>query len=305
MGGFPNEVLEALWALVWSGEATNDTLAPLRARLHGTRETTKRAQRRGIVVPRSRLGTLPGSEGRWTLRGARGARVPTDTERRTALARSLLDRYGVLTREAVHAEGIETGFTSVYDVLKAMEEAGKVRRGYFIAGHGATQFAQPGADERLRAMRESSNGVEGQEAKTHVLAATDPANAYGATLPWPEREDAHPQRSAGASVILHDGALIGWLGRSEHALLVYAPAEDPQRSLVLHALANALASMVEDGRRKLLLVATVDGEPVERSPLAPYLREAGFLPGARGWLRRKTRLAANGAVSYGDGGVMA
>src|SRR6185436_11174826 len=133
----------------------------------------------------------------------------SETQRRAALARSLLERYGVLTREAVHAEGIIGGFSAVYEVLKAMEEAGRVRRGYFVAGLGATQFALPGADDRLRALRDRSEAPF-----TTVLAATDPANPYGAALAWPERpaEDgaasARPQRAAGASVVLVDGALV-------------------------------------------------------------------------------------------------
>ena len=129
----------------------------------------------------SRRAGPPGSEGRWSRVG-RGRRVPSETERRTALTRALLERHGVLTREAVHAEGGSGGFSAVYGVLKAMEDAAKVRRGYFVAGLGATQFALPGADDRLRGAREAP-----AEARTLILAAMDPANPYGAALAWPER----------------------------------------------------------------------------------------------------------------------
>src|SRR5262249_49071337 len=154
----------------------------------------------------------PGSEGRWSLlpMARAGSLQPTETERRMALARTLLERYGVLTREAVHAEGIAGGFSAVYDVLKALEDSGRIRRGYFVAGLGATQFALPGADDRLRALRDPSD-----EPRTFVLAATDPGNPYGAAIPWPEREGARPQRAAGAQVVLRDGVLVAWAGRTE------------------------------------------------------------------------------------------
>src|SRR5262249_46587894 len=149
---FPPEILAALWDLVWAGEVTNDTLAPLRGYLRGSAgEEKDRRERRGrsLLGMRSRRAGPPGSEGRWSS-AARARDTPTETERRTALVRSLLERHGVLTREAVHAEEVPGGFSAVYDVLKAMEDAGKVRRGYFVAGLGATQFALPGADDELR-----------------------------------------------------------------------------------------------------------------------------------------------------------
>jgi ATP-dependent helicase Lhr and Lhr-like helicase len=305
---FANDLLEALWDLVWAGEVTNDTLAPLRSRLHGPPQEGRRARReevRGRGFRSRRLG-LPGSEGRWSLLPAA---TGTPTERAAALAQLLLARYGVLTREAVHAEGIAGGFSAVYGVLKAMEEAGRARRGYFVAGLGATQFALPGAEERLRALREPARdlartalpaargpqGAEGtalprpSETGTAVLAATDPANPYGATLPWPERqgdEGARPQRSAGAQVVLHEGRLLAALLRGEHQLLTFLPEEEPERSRSARALAFALADLVDSGRRKALFVARVDGADVGRSPLAAFLTAAGFTPGTRGFLKR-------------------
>src|SRR5439155_15149131 len=211
-------------------------------------------------------------------------------------------RYGVLAREAVHAEGIEGGFSAVYDVLKAMEDGGRVRRGYFLAGRGATQFALPGADDRLRSLRAPSDAP-----RTFLLAATDPANPYGATLPWPASgngngdgesdETRRPQRAAGALVILHDGALVGWLGRSGESLLTFtgpAQRDEAARLASAAALANALASMVETGDRRALLVTTIDGAPASKSDLGPALADAGFTPSAEGWLRRRKGASIHG-----------
>ncbi len=285
VSGFPNEVLETLWSLVWSGEVSNDTLAPLRSRMR--EEAPVRKAPRGPRTP-SRLGAPPGSEGRWSLRSARMLEQPTDTEKRTALARTLLDRYGVLVREAVHAEGIFGGYTVVYDILKAMEEGGRVRRGYFAEGLGAAQFAQAGADDRLRALRDPAR-ERGVEPVTSVLAATDPANPYGAALSWPEGGRA--QRAVGAYVVLHDGVLVGWISKSDSTIVTFLPPEEPQRSDAARALAAALAARVAwawgGGWRKAYLVAEVDGAPVERSPFAPFLEQAGFVPGARGFLKKR------------------
>ncbi len=294
-GAFPPELVDALWDLVWAGEVTNDTLAPLRAYVRGPAAGASRRQFRGRSF-RSRRAGPPGSEGRWSLLPSAAAghpssggpggppgpqAAPTETERRTALTMSLLDRYGVLTREAVHAEDVAGGFSTVYPVAKAMEEAGRLRRGYFVAGLGAAQFALPGADDRLRALREPS-----EEPRTVVLAATDPANPYGAAIAWPEREGARPQRVAGAQVVLADGRLVAWWSRAERNLLTFLPEAEPERSEGARAIASALASLVADGRRRALLVAKVDGEDPVRSPLASFLSEAGFLPGSRGYLIR-------------------
>jgi ATP-dependent Lhr-like helicase len=244
-----------------------------------------------VALPR--LVGPPGSEGRWSLRASRWPRTPSDTERRTALARTLLDRHGVLMREAVHSEGIENGFAAVYDVLKVMEESGRVRRGYFVAGRGASQFAVAGAIDRLRSF---SATKEGERARTIVLAATDPANAYGAALAWPERRQdaARPMRAAGASVILHDGALVGFLGRSEQSLLTFVPDVEPARSEALRALGAALGALVDEGRRRAVLISTIDGVPASESPIAAALADAGFTSGLRGLLRRRTSSHAGG-----------
>jgi len=286
-GAFPRELLDALWDLVWAGEVTNDTIAPLRAYVRGPAARTDRRQFRGRSF-RSRRSGPPGSEGRWSLLPApsAGSLAPTETERRTALTMSLLERYGVLTREAVHAEEIAGGFSAVYPIAKAMEEAGRARRGYFVAGLGAAQFALAGADDRLRALREPPPR---EESRTLVLAATDPASPWGAAVPWPEgkgHRGARPQRVAGAQVVLRDGRLLAWLGRSDRNLLTFLPDPEPEAGEAAAAVAGALSGLVESGRRRALLVAKVDGEDPDRSPLAPFLRAAGFLPGSRGFLKR-------------------
>ena len=277
-GAFPADLLKALWDLVWAGEVTNDTLAPLRSYLRGAPRDDRRTPHLGRPFRSRRIGPS-GSEGRWSLLPPISG---TPTERAAALAQTLLARHGVVTREAVHAEEIAGGFAAVYPVLKAMEDAGRARRGYFVAGLGGAQFAVPGAEERLRSFREPS-----PEPLTLVLAATDPANPYGATLPWPRTDgEARAQRAAAAQVVLYDGALVGWLGRGEQNLQTFLPGEEPERSQRARALARALAALVDEGRRKALLIARVDGEDVHASQLAPALKEAGFTPGIKGYLKR-------------------
>jgi ATP-dependent Lhr-like helicase len=199
------------------------------------------------------------------------------------LARLLLDRYGIVTRETAHAEGIAGGFAAVYDVLKALEEQGRVRRGYFVEGRGGAQFALAGAEERLRAMQHSrdSDGAL-------VLAATDPANAWGALIDWPESSVAsRPQRTAGALVVLHDGSLLGWLGRSDNLLITFLPDSEPARGAEARALAHALGDLVERGTRRALLVATIDGVPAAQSSLVGVFAGAGFAATADGLFKRR------------------
>jgi ATP-dependent Lhr-like helicase len=264
---------------VWAGEITNDTLEPLRSRALAAAAEARRPHPRHPRAPR----TGPaGSEGRWSLRASRGSEIAGDTDRRAALAHALLDRYGVVTREAAHAEGVPGGFAAVYDVLKALEDQGRVRRGYFVQGRGGAQFALPGADERLRSHRDAEAC-----AAPLVLAASDPANAYGGLLDWPAgKTEARPQRAAGALVVLGDGELLGWLGRGEHPLLTFLPEEEPARTEAARALAAALAARVTSSGARALLVPSIDGAFAADSPLARFFLEAGFVPTARGLLRR-------------------
>jgi ATP-dependent Lhr-like helicase len=278
--GFPNDVLDVLWQMVWSGEITNDTLEPLRSRARAlTGESQRRQHPSRARAPR----TGPaGSEGRWSLRAARWGTRPSETDRGMALARSLLDRYGIVTREAAYAEGIAGGFAAVYDVLKALEDQGRVRRGYFVEGRGGAQFAWAGADERLRACREPRS-----DAHPLVLAATDPASAWGALLDWPASEaESRPQRAAGARVVLHDGSLLGWLGRGDHPLVTFLPDPAAARSDAASRLARALGEHVDRGKHRALLISTIDGIDAARSPLAPAFAAAGFGATMHGLLRR-------------------
>jgi ATP-dependent Lhr-like helicase len=247
-------VLDALWELVWSGEVTNDTLAPLRLRL-----LRKARTRRPMHL--SRTGP-PESAGRWSLVQL-GA---TSTERAHALALSLLERHGVVTRESVLGEGIPGGFAAVYPVLRAMEEAGKIRRGYFVEGLGAAQFALPGAVDRLRAER---TPVDFLGPIVHLLAAADPANPYGSTLAWPIPK--RLQRVGGAYIVLVDGEPALFVERSRQGLVTLPAFEQA----ATHAL-GALRHLAESSSRRELIIDHVDGEPVLNSPLKAALEQAGF-----------------------------
>jgi ATP-dependent Lhr-like helicase len=280
VGGFERDVLDALWDLVWAGEVANDTTAPLRARLFAAKATRSADHRRASAFRQRRAGP-PGSEGRWTL-VARGARPAT--ERAVAAAERLLDRYGVVTRDGVRAEGAPGGFSAVYPILREREERGQVRRGYFVGGLGAAQFARPGADERLRAAREPS-----PEPRTRVLAATDPANPYGAAVPWPAAEP-RPQRAADAFVVLHDGALAAYVGRGGRTLTTFPAEDDAATEARRTATARALAATVDGVRRRALLFAKIDGVEASLAPCASALAAAGFSATSRGLLFRGGRL---------------
>ena len=249
---------------------------------------------------RSRRLAPPSAEGRWSL--VDGGVDRRTTTWATALTTQLLTRHGVLTREAVMAESIPGGFGLVYPILKAMEEHGRIRRGYFVAGLGATQFALPGALDLLRSLRDPGRlgGSERPEdVEIAVLAATDPANPYGATLKWPsmgtsgsiENPDGGieagrgPTRTIGATVIMANGALSAYLVRGDRQLLTFLPDREPDLSKVSRAVAGVLierARSGEDSPRGMLL-EEIDGLPPSKSPLSRALIEAGFIPGALGF----------------------
>jgi ATP-dependent helicase Lhr and Lhr-like helicase len=270
-------LLAALWDLVWSGEVTNDTVMPLRMRLQRASRTRRPFATRG--------GPAEGA-GRWSLVHA-PAEAPI-TERLHALALSLLERHGVLTREAVLAEGVAGGFAGVYPILKAMEEAGTLRRGYFVEGLGAAQFALPGAVDRLRSEREPAEGVP----ITRVLAVADPANPYGASLAWPRTEapqDASagrarsPQRVAGAYLVMVDGEPAVYLERGGKALLTLLAFE---RDEVAAAAVQGLVQLTDNLPRRELTIERVDGEPVLSSSARHALEQAGFRREYLGLTRR-------------------
>lgn len=251
----------------------------------------------------------PAGAGRWSLvaplRAAPGtANEPSPTERVHAVALQLLERHGVLTREGVRAEGVPGGFAAVYPVLRALEEGGRIRRGYFVAGLGAAQFALPGAVDRLRALRDEPRAPEPLDpdtfeadpfdpfapddehrpaAETVVLAATDPAQPYGAALAWPDVVEGatRPTRSAGAFVVLRAGAPIAHLDRSGRSVTTMGAGSTEPATWV-----DALARLVKDGRLRQLEIQRVDGTAVRESPAADPLRQAGFRDGYRGLVLR-------------------
>lgn len=273
---YPADILHALWDLVWAGEVTSDTLEPLRSILGRVSSRRHKPDRSVLSRVRPNRVGLRGSEGRWSLRRARWEAVPSTTERATAVARAMLERYGVVLREAAQAEGLPGGFANVYDVYRALEDQGRVRRGYFVAERGATQFALPGAESRLRAPRSRE-----EEPRTLVLAATDPANPWGALLPWPKDPDGGgqsprgAQRVPGAMVVLRDGMLVGWIGRGGGNLTTFLPSEEPERSHAIAALARALIGL--RGRKgRHVVLAAIDGIPSPQSPLAQAFGAHGF-----------------------------
>jgi ATP-dependent Lhr-like helicase len=328
-GEDPAGVLAALWDLVWAGRVTNDTYAPVRALL-GSGRTAHRAKRptpRGryaamrftSAVPASAAPVLPTAVaatavGRWSrLRFA----TPTLDPRGKAasaqvLGEVLLDRYGVVTRGSVGAERLPGGFSAVYRVLSAFEDAGRCRRGYFVEGLGAAQFAADGAVDRLRALSgEASGPPAGRAASAILLAAADPANPYGAAIAWPERRlpmgttttagangatpgpaanSGHkPGRKAGALVALVDGELVLYIERGGRTVLSWTDAEDQ-----LTQAAHAVAAAVRDGLVGGLTVVTTDGVPVlaagsgaAPTPVAAALTTAGFTTSPQGLRLRR------------------
>jgi ATP-dependent Lhr-like helicase len=317
--GYPAETVDALWNLVWQGLITNDTFHALRA-FTRSRAPRRRVKGRHVEVTafRSRRLAPPSAEGRWALvptadlkvrttsRGVVQAFRPAETTKwAAAVTQQLLARHGVVTREAVAADGVAGGFGIVYPVLKGLEENGRIRRGYFVAGLGATQFALPGALDLLRSLRDAPDDPE-----IAVLAATDPANPYGAALAWPRKKPQSPQRSeridlstgsaispvfsgdagrgptrsVGATVILVNGALAAYLPRGDRQLLAFLPDAEPDRSRIGRAVARVLIDRARTGgdSPRGMLIEEIDGAPPDRHPMAPLLGEAGFVAGAMG-----------------------
>jgi ATP-dependent Lhr-like helicase len=282
-GGYPGETVDAIWTLVWNGVVTNDSLNAVRAFVRPPERSRRKAQTaRAARSFRSRRVAPPTAEGRWSLIAARLGAAITPTESTTALAQQLLTRYGILTREVAAAENVSGGFAAVYDILKALEDAGRIRRGYFASGVGATQFALPAALDLLRSLKD-----EPEEPEVVVLAATDPANPYGTVLRWPEstqgRDQRGPTRSAGSLVVMVNGALAAYISRGARQLLAFLPDDEASQSSIARALASTLA-------RIGLLVHEINGLPASQHPLAPYLVEAGFSPSAMGFQIRHAGL---------------
>jgi ATP-dependent Lhr-like helicase len=272
VAGIPTEELqEALWDLVWAGEVTNDAFAPLRSpKLSAPWSQQARADRRRSFSARRR-GSQPQVQGRWSLTTNLFRTEPDPVQRRRTQAELLLERYGIVTREQVLAEGIPGGFSSLYDQLAALETVGVARRGYFVEGLGGAQFALPGAVERLRAQRDDD------EAPPLVLAATDPAQPYGAALKWPKRDGRAPARQPGAYVVLSGSEPVLYVERGGKGLQVLVDAGDERIPGALEALVEA----VQRGRVRKLALERVDGEPIVGSAYEEPLIGLGFRAGPR------------------------
>ena len=271
-GGFPQETVDALWSLVWKGLVTNDTLHPLRAYASAP-ERTRRPSRASPF--RSRRLIPPSAEGRWSAVGVADRASPTVWAK--AVTEQLLTRHGIVTRDVTAIEPLPGGFSAVYPVLRRLEDTGRVRRGYFVAGLGAAQFAQPGAVDLLRAERDAR-----ETPQVATLAATDPANPYGALVPWPDwpgGDSLRASRSAGAQVVLVDGYLAAWIARGQRQMLMALPPEEPERSRIARALARELVRVADDapGDHRGWLIAEINGTPATATPLANPLLEAGFV----------------------------
>ncbi|TWE13341.1 ATP-dependent helicase [Rudaeicoccus suwonensis] len=312
------EMTSALWDLVWSGRVSGDTLAPLRALLaggrtaHKARSTGPRQSRYGRPgaglggLGRPSRASLPSRTGPATAAGRWALLPPADTDvtaRALATAEVLLDRHGVVTRGAVQAEGVSGGFAGVYRVLAAAEEAGRVRRGYFVESLGAAQFGTTGAVDRLRAsakpvtaQRNPWDTPPPETTSAIVLAAADPANPFGAALPWPTRvqdDEAgakgtgsghRPGRKAGSMVVLVEGHLVLYVERGGKTLLSFGDDET-----AFKAAAGALAASVTGGRLRGLTIESIDGSSILGSvhPVATALSDNGFHTTPRGLRLRR------------------
>jgi ATP-dependent Lhr-like helicase len=290
------ELKAALWELIWAGSVTGDTFAPVRAMLGGgpgsrRRSTPAHRPGRGARPPRlSRYSVAhaqsrasdPTVAGRWS---ALPMPEPDSTVRAHHQAEVLLNRHGVLTKGAVAAEGLPGGFAMLYKVLSTFEEAGRCQRGYFVESLGGAQFAVASTVDRLRGYLDGID-PERPEYRAVVLAAADPANPYGAALPWPSRapeEDrgARPGRKAGALVVLVDGELVWFVERGGRSLLSFR--DDPEAN---RAAATALAELVTAGRISAILVERINGAavlgPDVSAPVVSALSNAGFARTPRG-----------------------
>jgi ATP-dependent Lhr-like helicase len=267
--GLEQEVaLPALWDLVWAGEVTNDAWTPLRA---GRRYQTPRSQRgRPRRFSRQRAAGITATQGRWSLTD----RLFTGRPDARALAELLLERQGIVTRDGVRGEGVPGGYGAVYGELRALETLGVCRRGYFVEGLGGAQFALPGAVERVRELRPR----EDEKPEPLVLPAADPAQPYGAALPWPKRAGARAARVAGAHVVLLGGEPALFVERGGRSLV---PLREPEEGWLRLALAALVDDVKRRGGKARLAVERFDGEPVGETEIMPFLLEAGFLAGPR------------------------
>jgi ATP-dependent Lhr-like helicase len=307
-GGYPGQSLDALWSLVWQGRVTNDSFHALRAYLAkpATSRPAKRVHNQQSF--RSRRAMPPSAQGRWSLL-QRPTEEPSGTEWLTKMAHQMLQRYGVLVREAAAAEEMPGGFSAMYGVLKALEESGRIRRGYFVEGLGATQFALPAAVDLLRSLR---NPASADKDETVLLAAQDPAQPYGSILPWPresaQRDAATAElpvaqdgsrsrsllRSINAKVVLRNGELLAYLRGDGADIQTFLPEDEPDRSHAANALAAFLAVRGHEHSRKPghrrgggTLIETINDAPAMEHFLANALVNNGYYAGPAGMQLRR------------------
>jgi ATP-dependent Lhr-like helicase len=332
-GGYPGELREALWQLVWAGEIANDTFFPLRDLLRPGDPKQEREHRREIAQGppgspeylrqlRSRKSIGGPAHGRWSLVASHQSQPIGVTQWSANIAQQLLTRHGIVMRETAIAENIPRGYNTIYPALKTLEESGIIRRGMFVAGMGAAQFAATSAVDMLRSLR-----MEPPKPETIFLAASDPANPYGTLLPWPRGEngenevnqhdattnnpdDAQSQsssksanaksadastrphsmsRTKGAGIILINGVLAAFLRRRNPALRVFLPENEPERTQFARELTKKLAELAirRQGRRSGLLISDINAEPAREHFLARFLEESGFTPSAFGYQMRR------------------
>jgi ATP-dependent Lhr-like helicase len=263
----PEDLHSALWDLAWAGEVTNDAFSPLRA---PRRRATAPPEPRGRRFARRRAAGAA-VQGRWSLTAPLFENAPATGPRLRAQAELMLERYGIVTRETVLAEGIPGGFSSLYAELGNLELLGTARRGYFVEGLGGAQFALPGAVERLRSLPY-------EDGSFLLLAATDPANPYGASLPWPKPASGRrPARTPGAHVLMRDGSPVIYIERGGRGIVRLVELSEDE----LTAAVRALATEVSAGRLPKLALEKLDGDPVIGSGQEDVLLEAGFSRGPR------------------------
>jgi ATP-dependent Lhr-like helicase len=293
-GGYPGDTQEALWELVWAGRITNDTFQPVRSLVQEKDDRPGRRELRDgppgspefLRRLRGRGEHSAAGQGRWGLVRQRALESVSPTEWSANMAQQLLARHGIVQRETALAENVPGGYPSIYPALRKMEESGWLRRGMFVAGLGAAQFAMTSAVDLLRTLRGDPERPE-----TLHLAASDPANPYGAVLPWPREEgESHAMaRASGASVILVNGRLSAFIRRRNPAIRTLLPENEPERSIVARATASKLAdvAMRRQGRKTGLLIGEVDGVAARQHFLARFLEEAGFVATANGYQMRR------------------
>jgi len=312
LAGFPRDTQDALWELTWAGRATNDTLHPLRSLLF----PSDRKRDRSILAEgppgspellrrmRSRASAGGTPQGRWSLVRQRIVTPLTVTQWSANVTQQLLARHGIVMRETALAEDIPGGYPSIYPALKTMEESGWIRRGMFVAGLGAAQFAMPAAVEMLRTQRMDPAAPE-----AIFLAAADPANPYGTILPWPRLQAGEEtgargmSRTRGAEVILVNGLLAAFVRRQNPSLCVFLPDSEPERTQLGPTLAHKLAELAVrwQGRRSGMLIGEINDAPTREHFLAQFLLDAGFRDSAQGFqMRRVAAIASLPVPAEGD-----